>query len=106
MNKVKIMLQLNERNKKTCTYGYMRPLKTLNEHVYRKNSKDWNKDTKKKTFRVSITKFFHPCVQFFSKKNNRANIMETKRKLKEPKKLSASQLNQLYFANFMLGKKM
>ena len=104
MKKVKIVLPANERQIKEQNYGYMRPLKTRDKKLYRIHSKDWSKNSKKRK-NLSPVNCFYSCVRNFSQWNSLSDS-KTKRRMMGPgaAEQSAYRLQQLYFANFLLGK--
>lgn len=104
MKKVRIVLPVNEKHLKEQNYGYMRPLKTRDKNLYKVHSKDWNKSTKKKKS-VSLISSLYSCVSYVSKWNSLSDP-KTQKRMKGPgaTEQSARRLQQLYFANFMLGK--
>ena len=105
MKKVKIVLPLNEKNKKEQNYGYMRPLKTREKNIYKLHSKHWNQNTKKKNG-ISLVAYFYSCFRKFSKWNSMADAKTQDRIARGPgaAELSAYQLQQLYLCSLLMGK--
>ena len=103
MKKVKIVLPLNERNNSEQNYGYMRPLKTREKSIYKRHSKDWNQNKKKKKG-ISLFAYFYSCLRKFSRWNNMSNAKTQDNKGPGATELSAFQLQQLYFCSLLMGK--
>ena len=99
MKKVQIVLPLNEKNLKEQNYGYMRPLKTRDKHIYKTHSKDWNK----KKRNISLLACFYSCVRSASKWNNLSDP-KTQRTMMGPGATELFAKKQMYFAQYMLGK--
>ena len=107
MKKVRIVLPVNEKEIKEQNYGYMRPLKTRDKTLYSIHSREWNKNiiNKKKKKDISMVTCLYSCVRNLSKWNSLSDP-KTKLNMMGPgaTEHSAYRLQQLYFANFLLGK--